>query len=532
MQPREDGLRWLDCHRGYGSAEPRTHSHMSKHRIKIIAVLGAIACCLGANTGNAKPDNPKSKHGRDNPPAASAGLPSSAASTSGENPVRLAGREGGKTMKDFVGQKIQGADRQELGTIKDFMIDTKTGKIAYAVVASGGHETLRLVQQSSLRPNANGEGFTAQLDKASFDALETIDQQRLDSDRVARISPQSQQISDATTAGTTPPPPPIGSTPAPVVTAQSASAGTTDGTVASATTPPVEVTAAPSTSSQKSGETPDVTHLSRATTLTGKTVKAGNEELGRIEQLAFDLSQGTAMAVLEAKGESGGGAATFHVPLSALQFPPEDGETVTTTLTRAALSQAQAGGATAATTSSRTGAATDEVLTPTGRPSANSATGASAVSTSSGATEGRSITATGVDIDRSRSGPGIDASAPVSAPAEGGKAKTETPTPPRSTAGNIDRTSPAATTEGSLPPTGRGEGNPHAQTGAAASAIRAALEKDPALSGNAIEVKEAGRKVMLRGTVATEQLKDQVESVAKTAAAGAEIDNKIKVDRK
>jgi len=57
-------------------------------------------------------------------------------------------------------------------------------------------------------------------------------------------------------------------------------------------------------------------------------------------------------------------------------------------------------------------------------------------------------------------------------------------------------------------------------------AIRQALDNDPALAKEDVQVTT---KILLRGSVESEEAKDRIEELAKKAAQNAEIDNQIKV---
>jgi osmotically-inducible protein OsmY len=57
------------------------------------------------------------------------------------------------------------------------------------------------------------------------------------------------------------------------------------------------------------------------------------------------------------------------------------------------------------------------------------------------------------------------------------------------------------------------------------------LHADASLAGEDIRVMEAGKKIMLRGTVKSEDVKNRAEELAKETAAGIEIDNNLKVEK-
>lgn len=81
--------------------------------------------------------------------------------------------------------------------------------------------------------------------------------------------------------------------------------------------------------------------------------------------------------------------------------------------------------------------------------------------------------------------------------------------------------------------TNNSSANSHASTNAAApvDAVRSAIRGDSELGQSAQNIKVAKHdgKVVLRGTVSTEALKDKIENKAESAANGCPIDNQIKV---
>lgn len=260
-----------------------------------------------------------------------------------DEPVRRASGTLLKTVDEFRGQKITGSGREELGTLDDFMVDTATGKVVYAVVKSGSDNGVRLVQQSSLR--ATPEGWSAELDREAFNNLEAVNPAQLDATQAAPVSVQSQQLSTAieqkATSATPATTPAIGLLPpaADSVTAATKAAAAHPDAVTPATTEPVEVTAAPNTGS--SIEAPQrETHLVRAGQLKGKAVRAGNRPLGLIEAIGLDLAEGKAWALFQLAGQPTSAEGKYYLPLTRLQFGAA-GEPVSTSLTPSDFERAQ-----------------------------------------------------------------------------------------------------------------------------------------------------------------------------------------------
>ncbi len=51
----------------------------------------------------------------------------------------------GQSARDIIGQKVRSADEEDLGEVEDLVIDTRTGRIAYALISSGTAAALRPV---------------------------------------------------------------------------------------------------------------------------------------------------------------------------------------------------------------------------------------------------------------------------------------------------------------------------------------------------------------------------------------------------
>lgn len=464
---------------------------MTKYRIKIIAALCAIAG-LGASTALANKDTSTTSssstyHQSAKPGSTSAQTTDANAGTSGiasgELRMASAGAEG-KTLDEFQGKTVTGSDGQELGEINDFMINAQTGEIAYAVISSGGAlgigDKLRVVPHSSLQPSASAEGLTVELDQAAFEAMATVDENDLDAGRVSASSSQSwdatveqQDASTGTSASAT-----IGATSDTAITAEpTPSPSSSDAVASTTTTQPADITGAPSVSTAAAAGD---SHLIRASKLKGKELRAQDAEIGTIESIAIDLDQGTATAVVEVDDDFADSDASFHVPFSDLQVDSADTDTVSTTLARSDFTQAQSSSTATPGFATESSSSADETLTPTGRTSAS-----------------------------------VESS--------------ETSDAPQGVAGQDSTSTTAASSDEQLTPTGRGQGN-WALSGAS-SAVEAALENDESLAAEDVRVQAAGQKIMLQGKVSSEEKKEQIETVARQAAGGAEIENKLKVKK-
>jgi sporulation protein YlmC with PRC-barrel domain len=86
------------------------------------------------------------------------------------------------------GKRIRGSDGAEIGKIHDFVLDAATGKVAHIVVSSGGvlgvGDKLRLVPPTDVQ-QAGDKEFTASMGQAEFKALATITKEDLEAGRIS-----------------------------------------------------------------------------------------------------------------------------------------------------------------------------------------------------------------------------------------------------------------------------------------------------------------------------------------------------------
>jgi sporulation protein YlmC with PRC-barrel domain len=460
---------------------------MSNHRIKLIAALCTIACSMGLGTAQANKEHPKS-HSHHSTAAATT-------ETESGSQVRVANNQGSeKKFSDLQGKTLGASAGQQLGKIEDLVIDTQSGKVAYVAVAaidsSRTGDKLKLVPQSSLQCDESSDQLTTQLDKAAFDTLASIDRSDLNAGRIPE-SAQSQTWNSraASTSSTIP-----NSTPSSA--SSSAVAQNEPGAFATS--------AAASRMSN---------HLVCASKLSGKQVRTGNEDVGTVETVAVDLNQGTATAVVKTNSAFAGTDATFFVPFMNLQIDSAESPTITTTLERSDFTQAQSAQS-SSTTTAGVASTSDSSLTPTGRTDEESSSTSSRASSS---TTG-DVTSTSPSSTSSSSPTSTNPSSWASPPS-----RVTSSSPATST------TSSTSTDDEQLSQTGRDTSSQKSLSSAAA-AIRTAISNDPTLASEDISVREAGRKIMLHGKVRNEETKSRIEQIAKSAASGTEIENKLKVD--
>lgn len=474
--------------------------------------------------------------------------------------VRAASEDDQKrTAGEYKGQKVTGANGEDLGKVNDFVVDTQSGKVAFAVVSSGGFlgmgDKLRLVEHNSLQPQAAAEGFTAQMDKVAFEALPVITQQDLDA---GKISVEQKKAGSSSS------------------------------------------TSSPASSSSSSGMSQSGKYA-LASKLSGKSARAGEREAGSITDVVIDIENGQAHALFEPKSEFAGASGKFMVPLAKFEVGSPQAQVIATTLSRSDFS---------ASSQSSTDISTTETLTPTGRsssgaypgtpsasstsgsstgtsgdsssapsspdtsispspssssspdtsstsrggdsglgstsPSSSGAAAASTASSSSDSLGSPSSTTGSSDPSSSASSPGSStspggstsriSSADTSSPSLSSSAQTPSHTPDRamsssSSAAGIGTTSSgtAVSTDEQLAPTGRTKAVTEAGESISTGSIRSALHQDTTLAQENVQVEA---KIILRGTVSSEAMKTRAEELARRAAHNAEIDNQITVSNK
>jgi sporulation protein YlmC with PRC-barrel domain/osmotically-inducible protein OsmY len=641
---------------------------MSNQRIKTIVAICAATCVASSA---ALANQSTSPFESSNYPATS-----SAASVHGSD-ARLASEWGkDKNLGHFEDKKLTGSDGQELGKIKDFVIDTQSGKLAFAVVSSdsavaqaGAGDQVRLVPHSALQFQAAGEeGLKANLDKSSFEALQSVSKEELKGEGLAAIVQQNQEseflsptgrdtswsqqgTSSSATHGSTQwessstpgtqsdsssTQPEYGtqtgsssqsstdsssyatpgstsgaySTPSSTETRSNMQHGsgmqsgqTQSSTSSGAYSSPSDAasTSSPSTSgsystessrqpgtyqeedseqtgsysaqgatqypgstqsttstysgqssqqdayssqspSQVAGSTSSATMTSSysaqsssdfvlASELKGKQVRSAEEEVGTIEDIAIDVQQGTAKAVISAESSFAGQSGKFHVPFSKLDIEGADNDTVTTTLSREDFSRAQPAGQ---DDSGTVLMIIEEVaLVPTGRAviTTHPATTSSDESSSQWDSSAQSSSAqSGTYSSSAQAGSSVQSDAYSSAQPD---SSTSAATSPSATdTASSTWSTPSTSDDEELTPTGRDSRHPLHSLSAAAASIRSALASDPTLSAEDVRVQEAGNKIMLQGKVSSEDAKNRIEAMARAAASGLQVDNKIKVENK
>ncbi len=241
---------------------------------------------------------------------------------------------GDRSVQKIEGHKVRGVGGEDLGNVKDLLIEPQSGKVAFAVVATGGllgmGETLRLVPFASLQRTADAKGFTMSVTQDQWKEMPVIDRGDYDKGNFSVSAADQRQVRQqrstgeavSTPRGTEVRPAPIytdgSKQPDQAVTRRDRADRTTD-RVGSASTV----------------QAGNLENVIRASTLRGKDIQAGDREVGKIEAIVLDWQTGVATAVLELDREFTGTTRKFMVPVSQLTVRGENQDVIVSNLTRA-----------------------------------------------------------------------------------------------------------------------------------------------------------------------------------------------------
>ncbi|HVU24037.1 MAG TPA: PRC-barrel domain-containing protein [Opitutus sp.] len=199
------------------------------------------------------------------------------------------------TVRALTGQHVRSSDDQDLGTLKDFMIDANSGNIVYAVVSSGGfmgaYDRLRVVPIHALRHSADQGAFTVQISSDRFKQLPKVNEEDFEADHLAVDDSDRQQLDQAF--------------------AQSDNSDH---------------------SMMKMADNHSL--LMRATEIRGKSVHCGNAKAGDIENVVVDLSECSAQALLDPNSDFTGSDQKLLVPVSQLKISNRQADRFTTSIAR------------------------------------------------------------------------------------------------------------------------------------------------------------------------------------------------------
>jgi sporulation protein YlmC with PRC-barrel domain len=205
------------------------------------------------------------------------------------------------TVRHFAGMTVASTDGEKLGSVDDFIVDTKSGKVACAVVSSGGFagvgDELRAVPVHAIQ--SSGERLTVEVTQADWKQTPTIIEKDYDDGRLMLSSSERDKLDEI-----------YGSN--------------------------------GRSKSRQPGETPSYT---RASKLRGMQVvhNGRDNELGEIESVVIDTSSGNAAVILDPHRDVVDSGKKVLVPLSKLQMDRADGDFVETEITPEELRRAAQG---------------------------------------------------------------------------------------------------------------------------------------------------------------------------------------------
>lgn len=198
-------------------------------------------------------------------------------------------------LSKLAGKPIRGTHQEQLGTLSDFLVEPSSGKLRFAVVPSGGGasgETFRLVPISALKTDAGADALTTQLDQPRWDQVGTFTTEQLQGS-IALNSDQQQRLSQQFGLG---------------------------------------------------GSDPNGTNgLIKASVLKGREIRAGNDTIGRVEDVVIDLHNKIAAPLVSTAAGFAGSANRFLLPFDKLQMAGDASGTLTTSLNRWDFQQLQPG---------------------------------------------------------------------------------------------------------------------------------------------------------------------------------------------
>lgn len=364
-----------------------------------------------------------------------------------------------QSANDLTGMNLKNRNGDSLGRVKDFVIDSSSGQVAFAVIGSGGvlgiGETLHAVPVSALNYEAvsGDERLTLDIDSARW-----AQAPRFRKDRISSLLPDQEGRSTYEYYGQT---------------WQGASQSL------SMQQPPAPQT---DPAAQQSAQQQQQSQLVMATDIIGKNLRSGTQEVGEVEDVLIQLQNRTAAVLLDPEDSFTGTDSKYVVPFNKLTLVGT--ETFSTSLSREDFSSAQV------------------------------AQGDSWANRSGGGSlfiwPGMTSTADRVAQDASQAGQ---------------RAADRVAQTGERAADRIDQTGERVA-QGMNQPAQTVQGQPPV------AEIRRVLQSDTTIAqqgGRNVQVIAEGNRVVLLGTVQSEQAKDQIENRVEQAAPGWNVDNQIRV---
>lgn len=208
------------------------------------------------------------------------------------------------SLAAMADKPIRSAAQEVLGTLTDYLIDPRTGKVEFAVVPSGvdaAGETYRLIPIGALESNNAAEGLRGRINHAQWQQVESIPDRQLRGN--ISLNPAQRQRLDQQFG------------------------------VSSNNNPRMQ------------------SMLVRASELRGKTLQTWGQQLGVVQDVAIDVRHQLAAALVNPTDAALGAGQMFLVSFTQLQVGRPEQNAINTVLTAAHFQQAQAGMPTGANSS-------------------------------------------------------------------------------------------------------------------------------------------------------------------------------------
>lgn len=267
----------------------KTTHYRSIAALSFAAAVAALATNASARDTSAhvvRRDTPSTQ--RSAPAAANASTTSAA-----PDRVRVASdEEASRTLEHLSREKLAGPDGKDLADIKDFVVDARTGRVAYAVVSTGGFigigDRLHLVPLALLLPTG-GARFKAPFTAADLERAPVIAEEAFEENRID-VTPDDQRR---------------------IAEAFHNPAAAPEHTVDS-----------------------DAATLIRASSIKGREVKANGETFGTLKGLVLAPGATHASALLSPESSVASGDEPFLVPVDRLRLGSGKDSAVSTALRR------------------------------------------------------------------------------------------------------------------------------------------------------------------------------------------------------
>ncbi len=241
-------------------------------------------------------------------------------------PAEAAAERGARKL---AGQAVRGIRGESLGNVKDFIIDSRSGKIEYVVVSSGGvlgaGDQLHAVPIAALKRGAD-KTFLISMDRDQWNRTPTLIEEAFGKG-IVTISDEQRGELDRAFAGNS---------------SDSRDVRVTNDNVRATDSDRREVgvsrNVATNDRAANRSASPDAllnTPWIRASELRGRAINADLTAVGKIEEIIIDLDGATATALVDPVDELIAGEHRVIVPMSRLELVPRARGAINARVTRA-----------------------------------------------------------------------------------------------------------------------------------------------------------------------------------------------------